>query len=402
VLGLFFTIIYIWPVTRLVKGIVEEKPLRIKEGMRMMGLPDSALFCSWIGTYTLLFLLTSIGITLVTSGSVYEHSNKAYVFFFFFLFAMSTFSFCWLLSVFFSRAQVATTFAALFFLAFFFPYFAVSGVSTSTSSKAAACLASQVCFGLGAVVMAKLESQSGGVQAHNVNTMVDGWSYNATIGMFIADFFIYLLLALYFQQIVPSEWGTHRKWYFCVQRSFWCTKKINTTSRAAAGHKGAEATNGAGFDAALAAVPHQQLPESEGLVSGSNGEQGYGAASPSGASGRHDKSYYFEPVSEAIKQDVGVSMRGLRKVFHTDGDADDFVAVKGIDLDLYQGQILALLEHNGAGKTTTINMMTGMIEPTSGDALIYGTSIKDNMQAVRNILGVVPQVSTISRQSTVT
>jgi ATP-binding cassette subfamily A (ABC1) protein 3 len=211
VLGLFFTIIYMWPVTRLVKGVVEEKQLRIREGMRMMGLVDSALFCSWLGTYTLMFALTSLGITIVTAASVFSHSNKVYVFLFFFFFAMSTFGFCWLLSVFFSRAQVATTVAALFFLALFFPYFAVEGASYSTSAKTAACLSSQICFGLGAVVMAKLESSSTGVVASSASTMVDNWSYNATIGMFIADFFIYMILALYFSQVVPSEWGTQQK-----------------------------------------------------------------------------------------------------------------------------------------------------------------------------------------------
>jgi hypothetical protein len=121
VLGLFFTIIYMWPVTRLIKGIVEEKQLRIKEGMRMMGLPDSALYCSWFGTYTLIFFLTSILITIVTAGSVYAHSNKFYIFIFFFFFAMSTFSFCWLVSVFFSRSTVGTTMGALIFLISFFP-----------------------------------------------------------------------------------------------------------------------------------------------------------------------------------------------------------------------------------------------------------------------------------------
>jgi hypothetical protein len=41
VLGLFFTLVYIWPVTRIIKAIVEEKELRLKEGMRVMGLKVS-------------------------------------------------------------------------------------------------------------------------------------------------------------------------------------------------------------------------------------------------------------------------------------------------------------------------------------------------------------------------
>ena len=48
------------------------------------------------------------------------------------------------------------------------------------------------------------------------------------------------------------------------------------------------------------------------------------------------------------------------------------VAVHALDLDIYQGQITALLGHNGAGKTTTIHMLTGLVPPTAGDAYIAG------------------------------
>jgi len=43
-------------------------------------------------------------------------------------------------------------------------------------------------------------------------------------------------------------------------------------------------------------------------------------------------------------------------------------AVDGVNLKMYNGQIYALLGHNGAGKTTTISMLTGLLEPTSGEA----------------------------------
>jgi hypothetical protein len=154
-----------------------------------------------------MFFLTALGITIVTASSVYSNSNKFFIFIFFFFFSMSTFAFCWLLSVFFSRAQVATTVGALIFLALFFPYFGVEGGSTSSGAKAVACLSAQVCFGLGAVVIQKLESSSTGVNQASAGTVVDNWTYNATIGMFIADFFIYLILALYFQQVRADSEG---------------------------------------------------------------------------------------------------------------------------------------------------------------------------------------------------
>ena len=52
-------------------------------------------------------------------------------------------------------------------------------------------------------------------------------------------------------------------------------------------------------------------------------------------------------------------------------------------IDIYEGQVTALLGHNGAGKSTLIAALTGMITPTSGTALLYGKDITDPEQLVQ-------------------
>ncbi len=66
-------------------------------------------------------------------------------------------------------------------------------------------------------------------------------------------------------------------------------------------------------------------------------------------------------------------------------------AVKGIDLQIQKGEIFSLLGPNGAGKTTTISMISGLIEPTRGDAFIGGFSITRQPLQAKRLLGVVPQ-----------
>ena len=64
------------------------------------------------------------------------------------------------------------------------------------------------------------------------------------------------------------------------------------------------------------------------------------------------------------------------------------MAIRGVSLIVNEGQIVTVLGANGAGKTTVIQMLTGVIQPTSGDAIMYGSSILDNIDKVQKNLGV--------------
>ena len=94
---------------------------------------------------------------------------------------------------------------------------------------------------------------------------------------------------------------------------------------------------------------------------------------------------------EESRDKVVVSVKGLRKEF-----SNGQVAVKGLNLDLFQDDITVLLGHNGAGKTTTISMLTGLLPPTSGDAIVYdymgrAMSVSNDLHSVRKSLGICPQ-----------
>ena len=58
---------------------------------------------------------------------------------------------------------------------------------------------------------------------------------------------------------------------------------------------------------------------------------------------------------------------------------------------MYENQIFALLGHNGAGKSTTISMLTGLIEKSQGEASCYDVNLFEEMDEVREFMGVCPQ-----------
>lgn len=89
-----------------------------------------------------------------------------------------------------------------------------------------------------------------------------------------------------------------------------------------------------------------------------------------------------------------MKVRGLVKKF------GEKTAVNGTNLTMYKGQIFALLGHNGAGKTTTLSMLTGLLKPTSGKAEVFGIDVFEDMDQIRQILGVCPQHDVLFRNLT--
>ena len=78
-----------------------------------------------------------------------------------------------------------------------------------------------------------------------------------------------------------------------------------------------------------------------------------------------------------------------------------FQALKSIDLEIVEGEIFALLGPNGAGKTTLINIICGIVTPTSGSVTVAGKDIAADYRAVRSMIGLVPQELTADAFETV-
>ena len=74
----------------------------------------------------------------------------------------------------------------------------------------------------------------------------------------------------------------------------------------------------------------------------------------------------------------------------------NLMAVDGLDLEIHQGELFALLGVNGAGKTTVIKMLSCLTKPSQGDATVGGYSITDDPLKVKSIIGVSPQETAVA------
>jgi ABC-2 type transport system ATP-binding protein len=80
-----------------------------------------------------------------------------------------------------------------------------------------------------------------------------------------------------------------------------------------------------------------------------------------------------------------LQVRDLSKRYNT------LTAVSSVSFEIGEGEIFSLLGPNGAGKTTTISMLSCLLQPSAGDALVGGHSIRTEASAVKRLIGVVPQ-----------
>ena len=91
-----------------------------------------------------------------------------------------------------------------------------------------------------------------------------------------------------------------------------------------------------------------------------------------------------------------LSIRNLRKTYN-----NGFEALKGIDLDVVEGDFFALLGPNGAGKSTAIGIISSLVNESSGSVSIFGHDLKKNRSIAKSCLGMVPQEVNFNQFETV-
>jgi len=101
------------------------------------------------------------------------------------------------------------------------------------------------------------------------------------------------------------------------------------------------------------------------------------------------------PPAANGKPAAAIAVEKIYKLYGT------FEAVKGVSFDVAEGEIFGLLGPNGAGKSTLIRMMTTLIPVTAGRALVGGHDVTKEPNAVRNMIGVIPQAMTSDQDLTV-
>lgn len=273
-------------------------------------------------------------------NAVFTYSSPTVIWFFLLLYSISTITFCFMLSVFFSKSSTAAAVGGLVWFLSHSPYsFIVQRYDRiSLLNKILVSFLSNTAMGLGFNVLVRYEGTQEGAQWSNIFKPVsidDDFHLGIVWIMLVVDSILYFTIALYVEKIFPGDYGVAEKWNFPFTKKFWFN-----------------------------------IPDYVGTYDINSNRT-------------HQINANYE--DEPRNKHAGIRVINLTKIF------DSKVAVKDLNLNLYENEITALLGHNGAGKTTTMSMLIGMINPTSGTAIIDGKDIRKDMNLIRSSIGFCPQ-----------
>jgi hypothetical protein len=150
-LGLALTLASLYPMSRLTKSVVEEKEIKMREIMKIMGLYDWANQLSWFIIAFMVFLWIAVSSTIISTSSFLPSTNTTILFLYYFLFAMSVISVSFFISVFFNNSKLAAIFAPVFLFVTILPRFAFLNTNENEvyAAKYWACLLPGTAFSFG-------------------------------------------------------------------------------------------------------------------------------------------------------------------------------------------------------------------------------------------------------------
>jgi len=354
----FFSLILVFAYTTtstiVLKTIVAEKELRLREGMQMMGMGNPVYWSSWFLTHWSSLVL-SMFISALIGLYPFEYTNFAIMFLFLITWGASLVTFCYFISCFFDRSLIASIVGSLLYVCGLAPAIAVAIKQPygGFGWKLISLFPAGSIYAWGDILAVWENGQQGitgstfGLSIHNKAH----YSAATCFGLTFFDIFLYAGLTWYFDKVWPSKiTGVKEKPWFLFTPSYW---KADSTE------------------------PITPV----------------GAEDPE--DGSEMKNLNIQQMDPAMEANAAVKVIGLGKTF------GEVRAVNKLSFTFAKNEISCLLGHNGAGKTTTISMLTGGLAPDEGRALIDGMDIRTDMDAIRKSLGVCPQFDILWPELTV-
>ena len=343
--------------------MVVEKESRSKEVMKIMGMGEGTYFLSYFIEYFVVNIIYAFAVGFIARLMFYQ-IPYLYLVLYLWLFGLNVFALAFFCQSFMDTTRLALIVSCLIYCLMLFVSAAVYDEKIKKIYKTIAALLPPVNLLLGAFTLGQFEGMFYPFHTKDVNKNYLNYSMATCYIMFTADFFIYLFLGYYLQNVIPHEYGVAKPWYFIFLPSYWCgdcccskkkTKKVenekidekmknyneekvkNNDKNSNVSIESVEIRQNGNNDAELI-VQNSSVDSNNSSVFDDNPNEG-------------NVDFQNEDLYRDRDKKNDVFM--LRKVTKVYGDGK--MACNNISFNLFRNEIFALLGRNGAGKTSLIN-----------------------------------------------
>ncbi|XP_041265141.1 ATP-binding cassette sub-family A member 9-like isoform X2 [Onychostruthus taczanowskii] len=326
------------------RNVTREKK-QLKELMKTMGLQEIAFWLSWSLLYSLYVLILSCLLTALVLRERFYASSFPAVSLLFFLYGLACIHLVFMLCSLLRTSKLVSSIGFLIIFIFGFLSLAVLIEEVPKPLKWFLGLMCPFAFNTGIAKIFDLEKYGIGFSFSNL--MEEAYFLFSTYILLVFDSVLYMLLALYFDKIMPGKHGIPAPPLFFLKASYWMRSRRGST---------------------------RDVPRA--------------TANPEELLGDH-----VEPVPPEFLGKEAIRLHNIKKAYKKDKKTE---ALRGLSLNIYEGQITALLGHSGAGKTTLLNVLSGLSFPSEGSATIYNYKLSEmgDREEIRGMTGICPQFNT--------
>ncbi|NXI63370.1 ABCAA protein, partial [Anseranas semipalmata] len=323
-------------------NVVREKK-KLKVLMKVMGLQDNAFWLSWSLLYAVYVLILSCLLTALVVQEAFHVSSFPAVLLLFFLYGLACVHLVFMLCSLLRTSKLAGSMG--FLITFLFGCLSLTVLVEKLPEPLKWFLSLFCPFTFNAGIAKVFYLEKYGIGFSFSNLMEESYFLFSTYIMLIFDSVLYLLLAMYFDKVLPGKYGIPDPPFFCLKPSYWMRSRR-----------------------------------------GCPGEGHSSAANPEEPRGDD-----VEPVPTEFVGKEAIRLNNIKKTYKKKDKKTE--ALRGLSLNIYEGQITALLGHSGAGKTTLLNVLSGLTLPSEGSATIYDYKLSEigDRKEIREMIGICPQ-----------
>ncbi|KAJ3000665.1 hypothetical protein HDV02_004350 [Globomyces sp. JEL0801] len=358
-----FGVSFLLPIFAIV--LVQEKENRIFMMMKMNGMTQFPYYISHYVTFLILYCFSAL--VFLISGRVgkltlFTQTNQAFLALFFFIWGNNQISLAFFFSTFFNKSRLALVIVFLLVLCSVIVSLVVSRLFAFTVVPVYYMLWPPFAF-YRALSLMNVASYSANVPAYSFSSLQPNSEITTILIFLIIEIPVYLLIAYYFQMVLPSEFGVRKQWHFPITDTIKSIKRMQNRNSGKVNNSEYNLATAIQVDEKETQFEDKDVKEERARVIADN----------------------FDST------DYPLVMKNMRKVYAGRGGAGPKLAVKDVTFAVEKGVTFGLLGPNGAGKTTLISILTGLYEASSGYATLSGYDIKANTLEVYKCIGICPQ-----------